>query len=115
MHQAPPDLRRRPRDRAAGDRTTRPRRTCVGCRTTRDKDELLRLAATPDGVRADPAARLPGRGAYVCPTTACIETAAHRNAVRRALHGTSEDEVRTALETLLATVSTSQAPKEQHA
>lgn len=101
--------------------TTRPRRTCVGCRTTRFKDELLRLAATPDGVRADPAARLPGRGAYVCPTTACIETAAHRNAVRRALHGTPEEEVRTALDTLRhriasdATEPSDQAPKEQHA
>ncbi len=82
--------------------TARPRRTCVGCRTTRAKDALLRLAKTPDGVQADPQMRLPGRGVYVCPTTTCIEAAAHRGgqAVRRALRGAPEHEVREALETL---------------
>ena len=103
--------------------TTRPRRTCVGCRTTRAKDALLRLAATPDGVRADPELRLPGRGAYVCPSTTCIEAAAHRggHAVRRALRGAPEDEVREALDTLRRIVTDPragpppQAPKEHNA
>jgi predicted RNA-binding protein YlxR (DUF448 family) len=98
----------------------RPRRTCVGCRTTRDKDELLRIAATPDGVRPDPAARLPGRGAYVCATITCIEAADRRNAVRRALRGAPEDEVRIALDTLRDRLTagdgtSAEAPKEQHA
>jgi predicted RNA-binding protein YlxR (DUF448 family) len=58
------------------------------------KHELLRLAAVqeaPDGddgdgaarVVADPAARLPGRGAYVC-NAACTETALRRRALPRA-------------------------------
>ncbi len=50
-----------------------PRRTCVGCRTTRAKHDLVRIAATPDGVRVDPDHVLPGRGAYVCPRPQCIE------------------------------------------
>jgi predicted RNA-binding protein YlxR (DUF448 family) len=58
------------------------------------KHALLRLAAVdevPDGagagaaarVVADPAARLPGRGAYVC-NAACAETALRRRALPRA-------------------------------
>jgi predicted RNA-binding protein YlxR (DUF448 family) len=106
-----------------GSTAAEPRRTCVGCRRTRAKHALLRLAATPDGVRADPQRRLPGRGAYVCPSTTCIEAAAHRggHAVRRALRGAPEHEVREALDTLHRTVTgpaavaPPQAPKEHNA
>lgn len=50
-----------------------PRRTCVGCRTTRAQPELVRVAATPDGVRVDPHQTLPGRGAYLCPDPRCLD------------------------------------------
>lgn len=62
-----------------------PRRTCVGCRRVRAKSALLRVAATPDGLRADPRQRLPGRGAYVCMDRDCIETTRIRKRLRRAL------------------------------
>ncbi len=64
-----------------------PRRTCVGCRTTREKPDLVRIAATPDGVRLDPDHVLPGRGAYVCPELQCIENIERTNGhtLRRAL------------------------------
>ena len=64
-----------------------PRRTCVGCRTTRAKPELVRVAATPDGVRVDPDHDLPGRGAYVCPDPRCLEAIerAGGHTLRRAL------------------------------
>lgn len=64
-----------------------PRRTCVGCRTTREKHDLVRIAATPDGVSIDPHHVLPGRGAYVCPALQCIETIERTNGhtLRRAL------------------------------
>lgn len=65
-----------------------PRRTCVGCRTTRAKPELVRIAATPDGVRVDLDQALPGRGAYVCPHLRCLEAIerAGGHTLRRALH-----------------------------
>lgn len=64
-----------------------PRRTCVGCRTTRAKPGLVRIAATPDGVRIDPDHVLPGRGAYVCRDPECLETIerAKGHPLRRAL------------------------------
>ena len=56
-----------------------PQRTCVGCRTVRPKAELVRLARARDGsVVVDRATNAPGRGAYVCRDTACIERARKR-------------------------------------
>jgi predicted RNA-binding protein YlxR (DUF448 family) len=69
----------------------------VGCGRVAPKAALLRLAAvrpagassadvrgaTPDIVVADPAARLPGRGAYVCDAR-CAEAALRRRALPRA-------------------------------
>ncbi len=100
-----------------------PRRSCVGCRRRRPKTALRRIAKTPDGVRYDPQMRLPGRGAYVCPSPDCIESAASRdgNALRRALRGAPENEVREAITTLTRTIdgptagAPRQAPKEQNA
>ena len=52
-----------------------PRRTCVACREEADRDELVRLVLSPDGeVVVDYRAKLPGRGAWVHPTRACVGT-----------------------------------------
>jgi len=79
-----------------------PTRTCVGCRAARDRNELLRLARTPVGVRFDPRRREPGRGAYLCPDPECVEAAARRGVapLRRALRGADEGEVLAALDAL---------------
>jgi uncharacterized protein len=75
---------------------------CVGCRGTRPQAELLRLAATPRGVRFDPRRREAGRGAYLCPDPRCIDAAARRGAtpLKRALRGAGEAEVSKALDAL---------------
>lgn len=79
-----------------------PVRTCIGCRRARDKRDLLRVARTPDGVRFDPDARLPGRGAYLCPDPDCIAAARRRGAgpLRRALQGIAQGEATVALDQL---------------
>lgn len=64
-----------------------PQRRCVGCGAVRAKPDLLRLALDGRTVVADPAARLPGRGAYVC-GAACLERAVHRRALARAFRRT---------------------------
>jgi uncharacterized protein len=81
---------------------TGPTRTCVGCRSRSQQAELLRLAATPDGVRFDPRRREAGRGAYLCPDPRCIDAAARRGAapLKRALRGAAEVEVNKALDAL---------------
>lgn len=65
-----------------------PNRTCVACRQPRPKASLVRLAVANGKVMVDPLARLPGRGAYVCPDRGCRDAALKRDAaaVRRALH-----------------------------
>jgi uncharacterized protein len=79
-----------------------PVRTCVGCRTARPKSALVRLAATPGGVRLDPTATLPGRGAYLCPDPTCLAAAMRRDAgaLRRALRVGDREGIGTALEEL---------------
>ena len=67
---------------------TRPQRTCVGCRVRRPQPALLRVARRPDGtVCLDTDGRGPGRGAYLCPDTACVAQAERRRAFNRALRG----------------------------
>jgi predicted RNA-binding protein YlxR (DUF448 family) len=56
-----------------------PQRTCLGCRQSRPQAALLRLVRTADGsVEADPARRLGGRGAYLCPNESCLSEALRR-------------------------------------
>jgi len=63
-----------------------PERTCVACRSRGAKRSLIRLVRTPDGrVEVDLSGRLPGRGAYLCPSQACWEQAIRRRALNRAL------------------------------
>jgi predicted RNA-binding protein YlxR (DUF448 family) len=60
-------------------------RTCVGCKERVVKSSLLRLVAVGDVIQPDPRARLPGRGAYLHPSLACLELARRRRAFPRAL------------------------------
>lgn len=62
-------------------------RTCVACREAGERDALIRLVAAPDGqVVPDLRGRLPGRGAWVHPASACLERLDDR-VLSRALAG----------------------------
>jgi len=95
-----------------GSATRSPIRTCIGCRRAREKKALLRIARTPAGIRCDPAAQLPGRGAYLCPDPDCIATARRRDAsrLRHALRGGDHHEALAALDELEAAVKYHQVP-----
>lgn len=71
---------------------SRPVRTCVACRQEAPQEDLVRLVLDPDGVtpRVDYLGRLPGRGAYVCPTMSCMEQAVKRGGLRRAFRAPVE-------------------------
>lgn len=90
-----------------------PERTCVACRRRRPKAELVRLAATPEGVAVDRERRLPGRGAYVCPGAGCIDAAGERGGrvLRRALRAGDERQIVEAL----AAVRSAEMPEERTA
>lgn len=72
-----------------------PVRTCVGCRARAPKVELLRIARAHDGgVGPDPAARAPGRGAYVHRDPTCVRLALREGALSRALRtGLDQEEL----------------------
>jgi uncharacterized protein len=78
-----------------------PVRTCVGCRARAPKAELLRIARTPQGVRGDPEAAAPGRGAYVHRSVDCVEAALTRGALARALRTGLEQEELARLQSLM--------------
>ena len=61
-----------------------PVRTCLGCRQRAPRSSLVRLVARDGRVVVDAAARLPGRGAWLHPASACLETAISRKAFGRA-------------------------------
>ena len=63
-----------------------PIRQCVACREHREKPLLARVVRTPVGeVVYDPRGKVPGRGAYLCRSTACLEKAVKSRALARAL------------------------------
>jgi uncharacterized protein len=66
-------------------RPASPTRTCVGCGVREVKSRLIRVVAVGDEIVPDVSARLPGRGAYLHPSLACLEQAQRRRAFPRAL------------------------------
>lgn len=76
-----------------------PQRTCIGCRTARGKKELVRVVHTPeDRFVLDPSGKAAGRGAYVCPSVACLDTALKRKSFNRAFRQAVPEEAVQALE-----------------
>jgi len=61
-----------------------PLRRCIGCGRERAKAELIRLVAYEGRVIVDYHAKLPGRGAYVCPQRECIARAMKKHRLERA-------------------------------
>ena len=64
----------------------KPVRQCVACREKREKNQLVRVVRSPDGVIAvDARGKMAGRGAYLCPSQACLDKAVKSRALQRAL------------------------------
>ncbi len=65
-----------------------PVRMCIGCRTREPASTLVRIVAdlaSPGGCVVDHDRTRPGRGAHIHPRPECIEQAATRRALARAL------------------------------
>lgn len=72
----------------------KPQRTCLGCRTSKDKNELIRIVRSPEGtVSCDLTGKANGRGAYICPDSACLAKAVKSHALSRALKTEIPEEV----------------------
>ena len=60
-------------------------RTCIGCRERAPQASLLRVAVRDGRPTADPRRRIPGRGGYVHPVSACLRRATQTGSFARAL------------------------------
>jgi predicted RNA-binding protein YlxR (DUF448 family) len=57
-----------------------PERTCVGCNEKKPKNELIRIVrlAETGEIQIDATGKKNGRGAYICPSAACLKKAKKR-------------------------------------
>ena len=75
-----------------------PMRQCVGCREMKPKKELIRVVRSPEGeISLDFRGKAPGRGAYLCPDTACLKKAMKSKALDRGFETTIPQEIYEAL------------------
>ncbi|MBR3881690.1 MAG: YlxR family protein [Clostridia bacterium] len=52
----------------------KPARTCMACNEQKDKNELLRIVKSKDGIiDVDLTGKKSGRGAYICKNEACLD------------------------------------------
>ena len=71
-----------------------PMRMCVGCREMHEKRELIRIVKSAEGmVSIDMRGKAPGRGAYICNKSDCLERAMKSRALERALEHRIEPDV----------------------
>ena len=76
-----------------------PMRQCIGCREMRPKQELIRVVRPPEGeLTVDFRGKMNGRGAYLCPDTACLKKAVKSRALERAFSAQVPAEVYETLE-----------------
>lgn len=61
-------------------------RRCAGCGAMKDRKELIRVIRDTEGqVLVDDTQKRNGRGAYLCRSISCVETAQKRHSLERAL------------------------------
>lgn len=76
-----------------------PLRRCNGCGESKPKKELVRVVRAQDGtVSLDLTGKKPGRGAYVCPSAACLAKARKARRIERALEVSIPNEIYAAME-----------------
>lgn len=72
-----------------------PMRRCIGCMESKPKRELIRIVADKsdnDKVILDATGKSQGRGAYLCPSKECFNTARKRKAITRSLEVQASEE-----------------------
>ncbi|MCR5177816.1 MAG: YlxR family protein [Lachnospiraceae bacterium] len=71
-----------------------PDRRCAACGKVSGKEEFIRIARTKDGaIRIDMTGKAPGRGAYLCRDSACIEKAVKKQSLNRSFHAAVPEEI----------------------
>mgnify|MGYP003291656203 CR=1 FL=1 len=69
-------------------------RMCIACRESKPKKELIRIVKNKEGeLNVDTTGKMPGRGAYLCPSVECLERAFKTKALQRALEVNMTEEM----------------------
>lgn len=80
-----------------------PMRQCLGCNEHKPKRELIRILRTPEGeVVADMTGKKNGRGAYLCPSEACLRRVQKSKRAEKVLECPVPDEVFDGIAQMLA-------------
>jgi predicted RNA-binding protein YlxR (DUF448 family) len=70
-----------------------PLRKCVTCGQMLPKNQLFRLVKSSEGVVLDLGYKAQGRGAYICRSKACVDTALKKKSLNRSLRQAVNEEV----------------------
>ncbi len=70
-----------------------PIRKCVACGARKSKEELIRIVNNKGQILIDPGGKMPGRGAYICPSSECFKKARKSSKISNALKTSIPDEV----------------------
>jgi predicted RNA-binding protein YlxR (DUF448 family) len=69
-------------------------RMCVGCQQMKTKKELIRIVRTVEGtIEVDLTGKRNGRGAYICPQRACLQSAWKGRRLQKAFRMDIADDV----------------------
>lgn len=61
-----------------------PQRMCIGCQEMKPKKELVRVVKNKEGqISIDLKGKAPGRGAYICKCTKCLDMAVKAKKLER--------------------------------
>lgn len=75
-----------------------PMRMCTGCMEMKPKKELVRVVRNKEGeVSVDLTGKKPGRGAYVCKNSECLQKALKTKRLDRNLEVSIDEEIYTRL------------------
>ncbi len=76
-----------------------PMRRCVGCNEHKPKRDLIRVVRTEDdGFTIDLTGKKNGRGAYICNSLTCLQTAHKKHALERSFSCKIPEEIYARLE-----------------
>lgn len=80
-----------------------PERRCTGCGESFPKKDLIRVVRSPEGeISIDFTGKKSGRGAYICPKSACFKKARKQGRIAKSLDVAVSDELYDALEREIA-------------
>ncbi len=72
----------------------KPTRTCMACNTQREKQDLLRIVKSKEGiVEVDLTGKKSGRGAYICKSEECLDKVIKSKRLQRVLETEISDEL----------------------